>query len=250
MKKYFIILLCTTVLITFLYTYKPTVTHTTEDILIVGTHPNFPPFEYLQNGKIIGFEIDLIEKIAQKLNKKIVFKDTSFDTLLLEAQLGKIHMIVSGMTPTAKRAEQVLFTKPYLTDDPLIAITLASSPKPHSLEDFKGKEVLVNDGYTAESFMAQQPGVILKRLQTPAESFLALTTQKAYAYVSAASVTKSFFEQYGSQNFHSLALNAYDSYALAVSKKYPELLPTIDKALEALKDEGFLDILKKKWNLS
>lgn len=222
-----------------------------EDVLVVGTNPNFPPFEYKKDGKLVGFEIDLMHEIGNYLNKKIVFKDMAFDTLLVEIQCNRIHMIASAMTPTPERAQKVLFTKPYLTKDPLIIITRADDqPQPQNVEGLKGKEVVVNDGYTAESYMKKQEGVHVKSLQHPAEAFLALKTGRFYAYVSARSAVQLFFEQNKDQKFNITELDVYDSYALAVCNCQPELFEQIQDALNHLEQDGTVLKLKQKWNLN
>lgn len=217
--------------------------------IIVGTNPNFPPFEYKENGELKGFEIELMDALAQKMGKKIEFKDLAFDTLLLEIQFGKIDMIASAMTPTPLRAQKVTFTKPYLAQDPLVVITSADHPIT-TMSDLVGKEVVVNDGYTAESYMMTQKGVELKRLATPAEAFLALNTGRAYAYVSARSAVQPFFDKYGTQKFSLFEIpGVFDSYALAVAKNNPELHASLQSALDAMQADGSLVALKKKWHL-
>lgn len=220
-----------------------------KNILYVGTNANFPPFEFVKDGKISGFEIDLIHEIGKQLSKEIVLKDMAFDSLLVEAQSGRIDIIASAMTSTVERAKQVLFTKPYLANDPLVIITLANE-KPKNVEDLKGKEAIVNDGYTAESYMAKQDGVILKRLATPAEAFFALLSGRGYAYVSARSAVQPFFDKHGGSKFNILTLNVSDSYALAVPKLFPDRFNDVKNALDALESNGTLENLKKKWHLN
>jgi arginine/lysine/histidine transporter system substrate-binding protein len=221
-----------------------------DDELIVGTNPNFPPFEFKKNGDLVGFEIDLMHEIGKRLNKKIIFKDMAFDMLLIEAQCNRMHMIASGMTPTPERAQKVLFTKPYLMKDPLIIITRADQPQPKNVEDLQGKNVVVNDGYTAESYMKKQMGIHLKSLPNPAEAFLTLKTGRADAYVAARSTVQLFFDQNKDQTFNTTTLDVYDSYALAVCKTQTKLFKRIQTVLERLEDDGTLLKLKEKWNLN
>jgi ABC-type amino acid transport substrate-binding protein len=219
-----------------------------ENLLVVGTNPNFPPFEYKEDGELVGFDIDLMHAIGDYLGKKIVFKEMPFDALLIEAETGRINLIASGMTPTAERSKKLFFTEPYVGDDPLVVITLASA-KPQTLKDLHGKEVIVNDGYTAESYMKQQSGINLIGLATPAESFLAILNGRAYAYVSARSAVQPFFDRYGEGKFNILTLDVSDRYALAVPKAYPEVFEEIKGALDALTKNGILRQLKQQWHL-
>ena len=247
-NKYVILLVALLASISSLLFWKKSKTHE-DDALIVGTNPNFPPFEFTRNGEIVGFEIDLMNEVAKKIGKKIMYKDLAFDALLLEINFGRIQAIAAAMTPTPERTKQVLFTKPYLEHDPLVVISLATHPIT-TLDDLKGKEVVVNDGYTAESYMAQNKNVVLKRLPTPAEAFLALKAGRAHAYVSARSAVQPFFDQYGTMLFNIFVIpDASDSYALAISPRHPELQADIQKALDSLEADGTLKELKKKWHL-
>lgn len=217
--------------------------------LMVGTTANFQPFIFMKDGQIVGFEIDLMNAITEKLGKKIVFKDMDFDSILIEAQFGRINVIAAAMTPTPEREKLVSFTTPYLTNDPYLIITLAPLSV-QTLADLAGKEVIVNDGYTAETFMSKQENITLKRIPSPAEAFLALQSGRGYAYVTAQSIAQPFFAQYGTQNFNILKLADGDSYALAVPKAFPEIFEQIQNSLTTLQQDGTLESLKKKWHLN
>ena len=156
------------------------------------------------------------------------------------------------MTPTKQRAEQVLFTKPYIAHDPLVIVTLASTKTIHNLDDLKNKTVIVNDGHLAEQFMAQQKDIILQRLPTAAEAFLALKAGRGDAYISAKQAVQPFFKKYGNAIFNMIPIpQAPDnSSALAVSKKFPELLPLIQTELSTLADDGTIATLKHKWHIA
>lgn len=100
-----------------------------ESVLMVGTAAEFPPFEFIKNDEIVGFDIDLIKEVAQRLEKKLVLKDMPFTTLIPQLQNGSLHILAAGLTPTPERARVMLFTKPYLETDSLVVITLAKTQK-------------------------------------------------------------------------------------------------------------------------
>jgi polar amino acid transport system substrate-binding protein len=219
--------------------------------LIVGTTADFPPFEFIENTKIVGFDIDIITEVAKRLEKKIEFKNMPFDTLIPELQLGKIHLIGAGLTETPERAQQGLFTKPFLSGVPLVAISLKKNTPITNLSDLTGKTVAVNTGYTADMFMSKVEGPILQRLPAAAEAFLAVQTGRVYAFVTALNTVKPFFEKYGTDEFNIFTIPDTDeNNALLISKKYPDLLPQIQKALDDMKNDGTIDILMKKWKLA
>ena len=84
-----------------------------KDVLTVGTNATFPPFEYRnEKDEIVGFDIDLINEIAKKLNIKVKVVDMPFEGLL--AALGsKLDLVIAGLTSTEERRKMVNFSKSY-----------------------------------------------------------------------------------------------------------------------------------------
>lgn len=89
------------------------------DTIIVGTNTERAPFSFKEDDIIIGFDIDVITEAAKRLNKKIALKNMSFDALIPEVQLGNIHVIAAGITPTPELAQRTLFTEPLVTNNSL-----------------------------------------------------------------------------------------------------------------------------------
>lgn len=218
--------------------------------LIVGTSPHFPPFEYIQEDKLVGFDVDLMNAIAQEMDVKIEWHTMPFDTLIPGLQMGSIQVIAAGMTPTPAREQKVLFTKPYLSGDPLAIISLADQEKIENTAVLFGKTVVVNEGYTADFYASKLEGPQILRLETPAEAFLALGAKRADAFVASQNSVMPFLEKYGAQNYAISPIEGTnESSALAISKQHPELLTKIQTALDALAQKGIIEQLKVKWKL-
>lgn len=80
----------------------------------IGTDPSWPPFELLDdNGKIVGFEVDLIDAMAAKLGFTTEWQSVGFDTIIGSVQTKTLDLGVSGFSITADRLEQVRFTIPH-----------------------------------------------------------------------------------------------------------------------------------------
>ena len=72
--------------------------------LVIGTSPDFPPFESLStDGKVEGIEIEIMELICQELGVSLEIKQMDFDTVLPGVQTGKFHVGVSGISVTPER---------------------------------------------------------------------------------------------------------------------------------------------------
>jgi arginine/lysine/histidine transporter system substrate-binding protein len=229
--------------------FKSPKTDGNSNILIVGTSGDFPPFTYVENGKLVGFDVDLVEEIAARLGKKIELKNMPFSTLLPSLQLGNLQVVASGVTETPERAQQVLFTTPYIENNPLVIVSLPASPA-KTIQDLFGKEVIVNDGYTADLYMSKITGPLIKRLKSPADAFLALKSGRAFAFVTAQNTIAPVLAQYGSQAFHLAAISDTEEPAsLAIAPQYKTLQAQIQKAQDDMKQDGTLEQLKKKWGL-
>jgi ABC-type amino acid transport substrate-binding protein len=228
-------------------TLAPTLT---DQVLVVGTSDDYPPYTFSENGKVVGFDIDLAREIARRMRCEMELKVMSFDILLLELQRGTIQVIAAGLTPTPERALKVFFSSPYIKGDPLLAVTRATDPVISTLADMQGKTVVVNEGYTADFYMSAQPGLVLEKRETVAEALLALERDKADVYVVAQSAFQPFLKTKGQSMFKSHPLaDVSEKYALAISKKYPELFEKIESALVELLEDGTVEDLKKKWGL-
>lgn len=231
---------------------KTTVSYNPLDTVIVGTNTEFPPFSLIDNDTITGFDIDVITQVFKRLNKKVVFKDMQFDALIPEIQLGNIHVIAGGITPTPEREERSLFTMPHLTGNPLVIISPKGKSPIQNLTDLKGKTIAVNEGYFADTFVSELPDVDVLRLSSAfvSDGMLALESNRADAFVTATHSIAPYFEKYDRNNFYITPIEGtQETSAFAISKYYPELRDYIQLTLDKMQADGTLNEIKKKWNL-
>src|SRR5215469_2114040 len=73
--------------------------------LRIGTYFINPPFEFVENGQRIGFEVDLLDEIARRLQLRPVFVDTQWEVMLQQMQQGLYDCIVGGITITPARSQ-------------------------------------------------------------------------------------------------------------------------------------------------
>ncbi len=218
--------------------------------LIVGTTADFKPFACIQDGTIVGFDIDIVYEVAKRLGVEAIIKDMPFAMLIPQLQLGNIQVIAAGMTPTKERAKRVLFTKPFLRGDKLIALTKIENPL-QNIDDLAGKNVVVNEGYTADRYMSAIKGMTIIRLPTVADALLALKSGRADAFVSALHCLEPFFKQYGKGTFNFFPLKGtQEDVALAIAPQYQRLASRIQEILDEMERDGTIALLKKNWQLS
>jgi polar amino acid transport system substrate-binding protein len=231
--------------------------HSTSDlkplgkILIVGTSADFPPFSFrTPSDEIVGFDIDVVKEVARRLSLDVDLQDKPFGTLIPQIELGQIHAIAAGMTPTVDRAKRVQFTKSYLAGSPLLVVTKSSLPSITSIEDLKGKQVIVNTGYTADTYMSSLPDIELLRLPKVTDALTALDYGKADAFVTAAFSIEPYVKEDDTRFSTFKIPETNEENALALSKNLSqEFVQNVQKALDDMEADGTLGALKKKWNV-
>lgn len=86
------------------------------DEIVVYTNAYFAPFEYFQGNEIVGVDIDIMNKVGEKLNKKVKFVSTDFAVIVPEVAKGKVCDVgAAGITVTEERAAKVDFSTKYYT---------------------------------------------------------------------------------------------------------------------------------------
>ena len=85
-----------------------------EGIIKVGVNAEFPPFEYMENDKMLGFDIDLMNYIAARIGYGVEFVNMPFDKLIPSVVNGEVDCAISAITATDERESVVDFTRPYL----------------------------------------------------------------------------------------------------------------------------------------
>jgi polar amino acid transport system substrate-binding protein len=122
--------------------------------LVVGTSADYAPYESVDaDGNFVGYDMDLIRAIGEKLGVEVEIQDMPFDSLIAAVQEGKIDAVIAAMQATAERDEQVDFTIPYrMTKDAFVAAgdsTLVIE-KP---EDAAGKSIGAQTGTVQEGWI-------------------------------------------------------------------------------------------------
>lgn len=215
------------------------------NVLYVGTNAEFQPFEYLEDGKIVGFDVELMNAIAKELGKEVEWKNISFDGLLPALQSKKLDIIIAGMSATEERKKFVNFSNSYYVSNQMILVN-KEKPAVNSFEELKGHDVGVILGYTGDIAVSEIEGVKVHRYNGTGEAIMALKAGKVEAVVLDSEPAKN----YAKQNQELALINtdvAKEEYAIAVGKDNKALADDINKALEELHKNGTYEKLMKKY---
>ena len=94
--------------------------------IIIGSDVAFPPFENVEGGETVGFDVDLMTAIGKKIGLGIEFKSYKFDALITGLQSGtEFDMVASAMTITDERKQSIDFSDPYITSNQSLAVQKA-----------------------------------------------------------------------------------------------------------------------------
>lgn len=214
--------------------------------IVVGTEGKYPPFEYLENGKLTGFDIDLFTAIAKEANISFKFFEMDFDGLIPALQTKKIDAIIAGMTVTEARKKSVLFSDNYFHTDGQVIGVPTGTQGIAVLDDLKGKKVGVVIGYIADTIMTEKGTAEIQRFNNAAGMILALQSKKIDAFVLDSIPAKEF--QKANPGIALIdAKETAEDYAMAFRPDDKPLADKINKGLAAVKAKGIYDELYKKY---
>lgn len=213
--------------------------------IYVGTNAEFPPFEYLEKGEIVGFDIEMMNEIGKVLDADIKIQDMAFDGLLPALQMKKVDVVIAGMTATEERQKMVSFTQPYYTASQVIIVKEGNNSI-KSFDDLKGKRVGVMLGFTGDVIVSDMEGVKIERYNAAYAGIMALKADKIDVVVLDSEPAENYVKQNSGLQIAE-AESAQEKYAIAVRKNDKELLEKLEKGLNEIKANGTYDKLLKKY---
>ena len=220
--------------------------------LTVGTSPDFPPFENMENGEYVGLDVELAKDIAEKLGLEVEYKNLQFDAIIpAVAAGGQVDLGMSGITVDPDRQKQVDFSDTYYVDDQCI-VTMKSNADvtadDQSALNASGIVIAVQSGTTGETYAQENfPNATTQPYGNATDSFAALQSGQATAVVTNKAVgAKMVADAYtDAQVIKEIATG--EEYGIAVNKDNTALLDAVNDAIKQLQDDGTLDNLYAKY---
>ena len=221
-----------------------------DETLVIGIDDKFAPMGFRdENNKIVGFDIDLANAAAEKMEKKVKFQPIDWSTKEAELSSGRIDLIWNGYTITDERKEKVLFTKPYLKNAQVV-VTLADS-KLTKLDDLTGKVVGLQTLSSASDALDAAP--IRSKVKTVtefADNVQALTDLKS-GRLDAVIVDEIVINYYMAKEKEAFKVLdeslAPEEYGIGVKKGNEALLEKLQKALDEMNEDGTAAQISEKW---
>ena len=204
--------------------------------IIMVTEAGFAPYEFYEGEEIVGVDVEIAKKIAEKTGKELEIKDTDFDSIINEVKTGKADFAAAGLSITEERLQEVDFSVEYAVSKQVIVVKNES--KAETIEDFNGKKVAVQLGTIADLVLSDEnPEVELVQHK---KNLLAVEDLKADK-VDAIVLDSLPAEEIINKNPELKILEKEvltDKYGIAVQKGNTELLNQINEVLNELMNSG------------
>ncbi|MDQ5983611.1 MAG: arginine/lysine/histidine transport system permease protein [Eubacteriales bacterium SKADARSKE-1] len=208
--------------------------------ITMSTSADFEPFDYLESNHVVGIDIDIAKKIANKLGVQLKVNDVSLDSLIFELKNHSCDFIAAGMSYDEERAKNVDFSNPYFSASQVMLVLKGSNIK--SFEDLAGKKVGVQLGTTGDTFCTSSKAIgTVVRLSKPIDAVVDLINNQIDAVV-IDDFTADKLVAANSDKIYKLDKKLTDeNYSFAVLKGETELLGVINDVLSELKSSGELN---------
>ena len=225
-----------------------------KEVLTIGIDNTFAPMGFLQDGELVGFDVELARAVAEKIGVVVEFQNIDWDLKETELDAGNIDLIWNGYSITEKRKEQVLFSDAYMENKQLIITTDQTGIQ--SKEDLKGKTVSVQKNSSAydavmqdTAFVESLDGGKLTQFDTNNDCFMDLESGRSDAIVVDETLARYYMKQQDN-GINYVVLDedfGKEEYAVGMRKDDTELCNKINTALKELKEDGTFDTIKDKW---
>ena len=210
-----------------------------DDVIVMVTEAGFPPYEYYENGEIVGVDIDIAKQIANSLGKKLVVKDVDFDSIINELNSGKADFALAGMSILPERLEEVDFSVEYSVSKQVV-VTLKDN-QINSVQDLKNKTISVQLGSVADIYASSNiSGATVIQQKKFLSAAQDVKSKKADCLIMDALPASELVKNNKELVISNVELFT-DKYAAAVAKNNTELLNEINSVLERLMQEGKIE---------
>lgn len=221
-----------------------------EGQLTTCTHLPYKPFQFERDGKIVGFDVDLVDLVAKELGVKQEIVDTPFEGIQSGEDLNarKCDIAAAAMTITPEREEKIDFSAPYFDANQALLVKKDGDVK--TLEDLKGKTLGVQSGTTGKIYAeenARPKGVKLKDYEDLALELSSVKSGQIPAAINDVPVLLDFAKDNPELEVTE-QFSTGEQYGFGMKKGTSDkLAAVVDRVLEQARTDGTYDRLYEKW---
>ena len=215
-----------------------------QDVVRLGTEGAYPPWNFINDkGDVDGFERELGDELCARAKLTCEWVTNEWDSIIPNLVSGNYDSIIAGMSITDERDAVIDFTQPYTPPDP--SNYLAASED----VDLKGGVIAAQTGTIQAGYVAES-GATLVEFATPDETIAAVQNGEADAVLADGSFLAPIAEQNGDLMIVGDAVALGGGVGMGVRESDGELREKFDAAIQSMKDDGSLNALIAKWEVS
>jgi glutamine transport system substrate-binding protein len=218
--------------------------------LRVVTDAAYAPFEYMDKGKIVGFDVDFLNAVAKEAGYKVNIEHVGWDPLFVELKGKTADLGISAITINDKRKQTYDFSNPYFLSTNMILVPEGSTIK--SADDLKDKVVAVQNGTTGQEVVEKILGTNspnVKKFENNNLAIMELKDGGAKAVVADNTVVEAYAKNNPNDKLVTIAdtKNFSNEFYGLMFPKGSKLKADFDKAIAKVIDNGTYTKLYKQW---
>jgi len=223
-----------------------------QGVLVMATSADFPPYEFVDGGVIVGIDAEIAAAIAEKLGLTLRIDDMDFNAIIPAVVSGRADIGMAGMTVRPDRLENVNFADSYSTGVQVVIVREGSeiTNVDDLFEEGAHYEIAVQESTTGDIYASEDledAGLAtIHRFRRGGDAILALVTERADAVIIDNEPAKSFVEANPGLKILDTEY-AVEDYAIAIGKENNALLEAVNNALSELKADGTIQRIIDKY---
>jgi polar amino acid transport system substrate-binding protein len=219
-----------------------------QETITVGANIGNVPWEFQDaSGDFVGFEIDLMAEVGERLGRPIETVNIPFQGLFAAVQSGRIDAATSSITITEERLKSVSFAQPYYDSDQSLTVRADSGLK--GLEDMDGKVIGVDTGSTGDMWTTANAGTYgfadIRRFEGLNPAMLDLAAGRLDGYIS--DIPALLYYVRDKPQFEVVErITTGEQYSVMFAKD-AALAAEVNEAITGMKEDGTLAAIHEKW---
>lgn len=213
----------------------------------VVTDTSYVPFEFQEDGELVGFDIDIINAIADEAGFEINLENSNFDGIIPGLQTGTYDIGIAAMGITDDRKESIDFSDPYYRAGMITAV-LSDNTDINSIDDLAGKTVATRMGSTSQIYLEENvPDAELQTFDELPLMYQAVENGRADATLYDVPNVAYYIETQGeSMKIVGEEVEAVD-FGIGFTKGNEVLVEAVNEALATMQENGTYDEIHAKW---
>ena len=225
--------------------------------LRIGCEAAYVPFTYRQDGKIVGYDVELAEHFCKSLGVKANFIDTAWAGVIPSLYAKKFDVVMSSMSYTKERLERVAFTIPYAEASQAMLVRAGDADKIKSAADLNGRVLAIKIGSPGQILQEKINATIkggggagfkdLRTFDDHPSAFIALAQNRVDGVLDSLATLAIVVKDAPGKYAIVKGLGSENWAGIAARKDDTEVIAFLDAELRRLKGDGTLYALQQKW---